>query len=199
LRGTQGIAYDPVNDLIALATNRGAGLGAIVLFDPTTKTVVDEFNFGATTNTDVAFDNVGNLYVGNRSAEFVHVWSPPNGPAASKTYADNQFSTDSLGPLGAIALTAATGLQGDFNHDNVVNGADFLIWQRNLGQTGQTNNNNGDANGNGSVDLADLTIWKTSFGQTSSSGAAGAVPEPASLVLLVGAAACGCLNRRRTR
>lgn len=52
----------------------------------------------------------------------------------------------------------------DFNGDSFVDGTDFLIWQRNLGVTGQTNNNKGDADANTIVQAADLGIWTTQFG-----------------------------------
>lgn len=98
LRNTQGIAYDAVNNLLALAT---ANAGGIHIFDPVTKTIDTTFAFGGgSTNTDVTFDNVGNLYVANRSAEYVRVWSPPN----TSGLAANSFSTSSLGPLGAFAV-----------------------------------------------------------------------------------------------
>lgn len=52
----------------------------------------------------------------------------------------------------------------DFNGDSYVNGGDFLIWQRNLGTTAQSNNNKGDADANTIVEATDLTIWKNQFG-----------------------------------
>ena len=52
----------------------------------------------------------------------------------------------------------------DFNGDSYVDGADFLIWQRNLGVTGQTNNNRGDADANTIVQSADLTVWQNQYG-----------------------------------
>jgi fibronectin-binding autotransporter adhesin len=52
----------------------------------------------------------------------------------------------------------------DFNGDSFVDGTDFLIWQRNLGVTGQTNNNRGDADANTIVQAADLAIWNTQYG-----------------------------------
>ena len=52
----------------------------------------------------------------------------------------------------------------DFNGDTYVDGADFLIWQRNLGATAQSNNNRGDADANTIVQAADLIIWRNQFG-----------------------------------
>jgi fibronectin-binding autotransporter adhesin len=52
----------------------------------------------------------------------------------------------------------------DFNGDTFVDGADFLIWQRNLGVAAQSNNNRGDADANTIVEAADLQIWKDQWG-----------------------------------
>ena len=94
LRGIQAIAFDPVNDWLALATYT---TGNIVIFDDDTKAVLATFPFGGTTNCDADFDAVGNLYVTNRSAEYVRVWSPPGGA--------NSSSTASLAALGGIYVT----------------------------------------------------------------------------------------------
>jgi hypothetical protein len=78
-------------------------------------------------------------------------------------------------------VPAAPAEDADFNNDNVVDGADFLIWQRGFGAAGA--NQNGDADGNGQVNAADLAIWKAKFGSASASAAVGAVPEPASIAV----------------
>ncbi|TWU27752.1 beta strand repeat-containing protein [Bythopirellula polymerisocia] len=51
----------------------------------------------------------------------------------------------------------------DFNNNKTVDGADFLIWQRNYG-TNVLNKFFGDANGDFFVDGADLQIWKDNYG-----------------------------------
>ena len=80
-----------------------------------------------------------------------------------------------LNPDGVVTPTN----NADFNGDNVVNGNDFLIWQRNAGAG--TTLAQGDANASGTVDAADLAIWKTQFGTdpTPAAPAVAAVPEPA--------------------
>ncbi len=98
----------------------------------------------------------------------------------------------SPGSFGAVAPT----VDADFNNDNIVDGADLLIWQRGFGAGGT--NNTGDADGNGTVDATDLAAWKASFGSAPAVGAIGAVPEPASLGLLGIAAAALAGSRRRT-
>jgi hypothetical protein len=57
---------------------------------------------------------------------------------------------------------------GDFDGDNDVDGADFLIWQRNLGRV-NAGQNQGDANHDGVVNGADLTQIKINFGTAAGS------------------------------
>lgn len=101
-----------------------------------------------------------------------------------------------LTPEQFLFETAAVAEDGDFNGDNVVDGADFLIWQRGFGPTGT--NLTGDADGNGVVDGADLAIWKSQFGGAPAVVAAAAVPEPATLALGgLAVVLMGIVSRRR--
>jgi hypothetical protein len=84
----------------------------------------------------------------------------------------------------------------DFDGNDVVDGADFLIWQRFVG-TG-TLQTQGDANGDGAVNGADLQIWRDAFGQPGVAAAVGAIPEPSALAL-VGLAVLVIGGRRRER
>jgi hypothetical protein len=72
---------------------------------------------------------------------------------------------------------------GDFDGDGVVDGADFLVWQRGESPNGLTD--------------GDLQLWKDNL-VAGSAAAAAAVPEPASVVLLAmgSAAAIGAKRRR---
>lgn len=87
----------------------------------------------------------------------------------------------------------------DFNGDNIVDGADFLIWQQGFGATGQPDKSTGDATGDGNVDGLDLDQWKLKFGGAPAVAAIGAIPEPGSLTLAAFAAifAAGAAARRR--
>jgi hypothetical protein len=49
---------------------------------------------------------------------------------------------------------------GDYNNDDQVDGADFLVWQRELGATTSP----ADGNVDGMVDGADLAIWQANYG-----------------------------------
>ncbi len=73
---------------------------------------------------------------------------------------------------------------GDYNQDGVVNQYDYTTWRQAFG----TNYAAADGNGNGIVDAADYTIWRNNVsgaGSGSVSGAAG-VPEPSTIVLMLG-------------
>jgi glycosidase len=80
----------------------------------------------------------------------------------------------------------------DFNLDRVVDGADFLAWQMNIG-TASARFDQGDADFDGVVDGEDLNLWNAAFGTlgpiTSAGPATTAVPEPVATVLACSAAA----------
>lgn len=88
----------------------------------------------------------------------------------------------------------------DFDGDGVVSGLDFLIYQQNIGLTGQVNNSNGDANGDGVVNAADLAIYEAQYGTSPLSASVAAVPEPASILMfgLGGLLALGRPRRSRS-
>jgi hypothetical protein len=60
------------------------------------------------------------------------------------------------------------GIDGDFDADQDVDGADFLVWQRQLG---------------GALDGDDLTAWKQNFGDVLAGASAASVPEPSAPLL----------------
>jgi len=85
------------------------------------------------------------------------------------------------------------GLDGDYNEDGIVDGHDFLVWQREFGNN-VAPGSGADGSGNGVVDGADLTIWEENFGAIPAA-AIMAVPEPSTVVLI--AMGTLCLNLRR--
>jgi len=102
------------------------------------------------------------------------------------------FGVDQL--AGAVSIGNGN-YDGDNDVDNDVDGADFLQWQRNFGQSVSDAQ---DSNGDGIADGADLAIWERDFGNTwpAPLAASATVPEPSSIILLLTAVACG-LRRRR--
>ncbi|BBO35643.1 lamin tail domain-containing protein [Lacipirellula parvula] len=97
-----------------------------------------------------------------------------------------------------LNLVAGSLNNADFNADGIVDGADFLQWQRNAGLATGAQLGQGDANGDGAVDAADLAVWKETFGTTASTRNAGAVPEPTAVCLLLSSlAAVAAIRRKR--
>ena len=77
----------------------------------------------------------------------------------------------------------------------MVDGADFLAWQRGFGGAVTPAGSGADGDGNGLVDAGDLAVWKEHIGQTTPAAVA-AIPEPTGAILSLVAA--GALWRRRT-
>ena len=93
------------------------------------------------------------------------------------------------------------GVPGDYNSNGIVDGADYVVWRKHNGQTGGATAAQGDGTGDGNVNAADYSYWRTRFGNTSGSGSSlggSAVPEPASVVLLLMGSAF-CLSKRARR
>jgi hypothetical protein len=87
----------------------------------------------------------------------------------------------------------------DFDNSGVVDGRDFLIWQRGFGLTGQTGKTNGNANSDTVVDGLDFAAWKAKFGGAPAAAAGGAVPEPGAAVLLLAGLIGGFTRREINR
>jgi hypothetical protein len=87
---------------------------------------------------------------------------------------------------------APTPSNADFDGNGMVDGRDFLIWQRSQGGAGD--HSVGDANGDNTVTGDDLAIWKSQFG----SSAVTAVPEPVSW-MLAAAGLIACLRVRKRK
>jgi hypothetical protein len=91
--------------------------------------------------------------------------------------------------LSPSEIAALQTLPGDFNTDGRVDAADYVTWRKGLGTT---------------YTQADYDVWRAHFGQSAPGTGSGlgvsanvAVPEPATLELLMFAAAGSCLRRGR--
>jgi hypothetical protein len=105
------------------------------------------------------------------------------------------WNASNLLTTGVLSVSSALGPNADFNGDNRVDGADFVLWQRGLGMGGQSTNANGDADRNGTINAADLTVWRTQIGTNPNAApVSSAVPEPSSALLIV--VACALIARR---
>jgi hypothetical protein len=96
----------------------------------------------------------------------------------------NASSTDAGA---AYLFNVPTGIPGDLNSNGQVDAADFVVWRNAVGQSGS--GIAGDANGDGNVNDADYQLWRANFGLSAPANPAAlqraAVPEPASILLLV--------------
>ncbi len=80
-----------------------------------------------------------------------------------------------------FGVTSAGDVGGDYDLDEDVDGADFLVWQRELGFS-VDNYAASDGNGNGIVDGGDYVVWRNNFGAIgASSNAILMVPEPGTI------------------
>lgn len=84
------------------------------------------------------------------------------------------WNTSNLLTTGVISVVS--GLPGDFNSDGRVDGADFLLWQRN-------------------PSVGSLSDWETNYGLPTTASTT-SVPEPSSIALVM-LCGCGALCRRR--
>ncbi|HEY3394257.1 MAG TPA: hypothetical protein VGK58_16205 [Lacipirellulaceae bacterium] len=76
--------------------------------------------------------------------------------------------------LDDLMLTVvAPGLLGDFNEDNKVDAADYVVWRKNDTANTALPNDNGVANQSARFDL-----WRSNFGEIFGSGAQGVAPVP---------------------
>jgi hypothetical protein len=72
----------------------------------------------------------------------------------------------------------AAGIPGDYNGNGAVDAADYVTW-RDGGPLQK------ESASPGAIDAADYTFWRARFGAIPGSGAAAAVPEPTTLLLLL--------------
>jgi PEP-CTERM motif len=125
-------------------------------------------------------------------------------PAESSQYVP--YGTNMTNTLGAANYPLNQSvLPWDYNHDGVVDAADYTVWRDSLGQTDPAGIGiPGNPNRSGSIDQADYAIWKYHFGETlpgaASAGLGFNVPEPTSfLLVMAGLTASAGIRRRVVR
>ena len=177
-------SFDIFNLPTTAGFNAGLDLDSIVLAGDASKLSMNAAPFsGATT-----------LAAGS-GTEFIAALDTSTVGAFSATYTLG-FSDENLpgaAALGTMTLTlmgvveaATVANTADFNADGLVDGADFLTWQRGIGAVDAALID-GDANGDRVVDAIDLAVWSEQFG-VSATPPVQAVPEPAAATI-----ACCCL------
>jgi hypothetical protein len=143
--------------------------------------------WGATTTTTSGTVPAGGLLAtltidttGITTGQFDLILNPPaTGPTA---FADAGVVTNLTN--GLLQIGAALALTGDYNRNNVVDAADYVVWRDTLNQMGA--GLAADGNANNQIDAGDYDVWRINFGKTVVGlGTSNyiAVPEPASILL----------------
>jgi hypothetical protein len=86
---------------------------------------------------------------------------------------------------------------GDYNDDDAVDAADYVVWRNTLGQSVAHLGRGADGDGDGVVTPADYDVWRARFGQTAAAASTTGVPEPGALALAVPVIASLILFHRR--
>src|SRR5262249_2646485 len=88
-------------------------------------------------------------------------------------------------------------MQGDYNRDNRVDAADYVVWRRTFNQT-VPNGEGADGNYDGVINGLDYSGWRANFGASAAAGTTNAaVAEPAGSILFVLSAMSVPMSRRR--
>jgi hypothetical protein len=145
--------------------------------------------------------NVGQDGTGAYGPKLTHnlddlgIWRRTLSPAEALTIAKLGRGGTAVGDIGPNDTLVI----GDVNDDGVTNMADYLIWNANVGfntGTGVGSDESyakGDANFNGVIDLADFKL----IAETANPPLG--VPEPSTVLLMVGGVACLGLARKFRR
>ncbi|MBN1427157.1 MAG: PEP-CTERM sorting domain-containing protein [Anaerolineae bacterium] len=114
-------------------------------------------------------------------------WIPNN--AVANVYravaTDDQGNRTSTFRVVVVQDNEPLPMDGDFDGDGDVDNADFTAWQAGFGTTEGAVHADGDTDTDGDVDGNDFLIWQQEYGSGSGLLGSAAVPEPASIVLLL--------------
>ncbi len=184
-----GLRFENTGDGIRI--NSGGDSSRVMSVNtPRTFSLVFDPNAGANGQITVSVSDAGNPIVHSLSA--MHHANGPNPNGQLLRFDDLTYTGVEV---------SIPNVNGDYSGNLVVDAADYTVWRDTVGATGPDLPADGD--GNLVVDQADYDYWKTRFGNTSASVAvaAGAVPEPATVIsVIVGLLACGgVLRGKRVR
>ncbi|BBO32914.1 hypothetical protein [Lacipirellula parvula] len=173
----------------------GGGVGVAISIPPQTTSIGFKFGQynsyngltinGQSTSRQLSIKYMNGISVGGVA---VSVVSSPSlaygtvtltGAIETLTIGGTEFAIDDL----SITAPVADPAFADFNGDMVVDGTDFLRWQRNLGKASATRSD-GDADNDQDVDRADLLAWRYHYSSAvSAAEAVAVVPEPAAIIM----------------
>ena len=108
-------------------------------------------------------------YRGTGQGTIVGLAAGPDGLYFTELYEDSGANGPTATGARIFRVRYVNNAAGDYDRNNVADGNDFLIWQRNYLVTGDVP---GDANDDGVVNDLDLAAWKLQFGAPSTIAAA---------------------------
>ncbi|MGE3640112.1 MAG: choice-of-anchor Q domain-containing protein, partial [Pirellulales bacterium] len=80
--------------------------------------------------------------------------------------------------IGAFELQPpGPALPGDYNQNNIVDAADYVLWRDTFGRTGVAAFSGADGDGDGTIAQGDYAVWRTHFGQSLPAAGAGATGD----------------------
>ena len=105
---------------------------------------------------------------------------PPNNTTFGNTAIASTITT--------IVRTNAIANSADYNHNGIVDAADYVLWRKTQGSVAAPPGSGADGNGDGTVNLPDYDLWRSHYGSPMGAGTGGGlstatVPEPASCLL----------------
>jgi hypothetical protein len=109
---------------------------------------------------------------GLRQVSLNHVYTAGGDFVVKLRVSDQPGSADPVETSFVVHVVAS--LLGDYNRDDIVDAADYVVWRKTLGAS-VTAFAGADGSGNGLIDQDDFTIWMANFGNTSGSGGGGAL------------------------
>jgi hypothetical protein len=140
---------------------------------------------GSSFSLEVLSDTTGRFTFDGQTLDITFLAGVPS--SVFFTLFQNNAEDDTMGnPTGEHAFyfdnlrieRPMAGVPGDYNGNGAVDAADYVVWR-----DGGPLQNEGASPG--VIDNEDYNFWRTRFGATSGSGAATAVPEPTSALLLI--------------
>lgn len=155
--------------------------------DATTSVYIDGALFGSNTTSAGSLDGAFNFRLFNDGTGTYSAGAGFSNLMLDEFSAWSRLLTnDEIAFLSSSAI--AIGLAGDFNHNGIVDGADYVVWRKGLGSTFTQN---------------DYNTWRTNFGATDGAGVesnpaalSSLVPEPASAIACVSAVLALLMVRR---
>jgi hypothetical protein len=166
-----GISYTPGTEISLRMIYNAPGVDPVA--QPGTAQYFVEYLGNEYQSPVLDFQNDERGIVNNNRVGVYMQATPPPGAAAASDFGKATFTNFAFG-------TGDVGLDGDFNNDGFVDGADYVMWKKDNS-------------------VGSYSTWVQNFGASSSgSGGVGAAPEPGTLVLAALAVA-GVLGVRRRR